>query len=275
MKPATLKIFFVQFFLLFTAIGFAQTDSSQIVWNEGMALYRLEKASWNAGDCVFEMFPALKDSIGGYISYPLNDQVVTTFYNRNDPNRIEARMVFDHIPKSKPISVDIKNSESTPTERELISLVTAARTHVLSNRDTFYTFYEGTGLNFIPVINGTSRQVYIVTAPNENGYLLLGNDYELRFDEHNVLLQERKLHNSLIKIPLATKEKPVTMSLHSHLLSDYPTPTDICTLLLYRELSGWKQHYVMSQKIVTIIDLEKETIISMKREIFDKIYKKK
>ncbi len=55
--------------------------------------------------------------------------------------------------------------------------------------------------------------------------------------------------------------------MHSHVISDLINPTDICTLLLYKEFVDWKTHYVMSKKFVSIFDLEKETlsVITMHR----------
>jgi hypothetical protein len=40
---------------------------------------------------------------------------------------------------------------------------------------------------------------------------------------------------------------------------------------LYKEFVEWKQHYVVSKKYVSIFDLEKEELMIMTKEAWDKI----
>ena len=41
--------------------------------------------------------------------------------------------------------------------------------------------------------------------------------------------------------------------------------------ILYKDFVEWKQHIVISKKEVSIFDLEKELLFTMKRKVWDKI----
>lgn len=61
--------------------------------------------------------------------------------------------------------------------------------------------------------------------------------------------------------------------MHSHILSDCISSTDISTLLLYKDYVEWKTHYVFSKKYVSIFDLKNESLLIMKSKDFNKIVK--
>ena len=100
--------------------------------------------------------------------------------------------------------------------------------------------------------------------------MLFGNDYLLTFDKNNKLSKQKQLHLSLIPIEYGKKDE-IEGSIHSHVIDDLITSTDICTLMLYGKFAKMKTHYVMSKKYVSIWDCKKETLVVMTREAFEKI----
>jgi hypothetical protein len=51
-------------------------------------------------------------------------------------------------------------------------------------------------------------------------------------------------------------------AMHSHLpeSGDFSTATDICTLMLYAQITKWKQHIVVSKKIYFHLELRNQLI---------------
>ena len=79
----------------------------------------------------------------------------------------------------------------------------------------------------------------------------------------------------MLQVPYASANDPekILTTMHSHIVTDPISSTDICTLLLYKNFVQWNQHIVMSKKKVSIFDLQKETLFIMSKKAWDKIYK--
>lgn len=269
-----MKNIFLIYFTFSCFIALSQNKQAAEVLEEGKLLYRLEKGSWYGTDDMMARFVTKKDSVGGYVSYETSDnKIYTTFFSRFDQNVILVRYQFDKIPKPEPISVDTLNNDASDLEKDLISLWKDAQSRAVENSDSFFTFYENTSLNFIPLIIGEKRRVFVLTGPQTSGEVILGNDYILNYSRKNKFRNKSKIHNSILFFPFKSEDeqKPIETTIHSHVLTDYITSTDICTLLLYKDYVEWKQHYVISKKIVSIFNLEKETLFIMKRKAWDRI----
>ena len=65
-------------------------------------------------------------------------------------------------------------------------------------KDTLFKTYKNTNLNFIPLISNGDKKVYILTGPEQNGVVILGNDYLLNFDDNNKLIGKKRLHKNII-----------------------------------------------------------------------------
>lgn len=270
-----MKIILLVYLILGNLIAFSQNKETDRILYEGKLLYRLEKASWYGTDDMLERFKNKKDSIGGYLSYETDgNKINTIFFNKYNSNNILVRYQFDSLPKQKPVQIDSINKNATKIERDLIKLRQNARGIVYENIDNFFNFYENTSLNFIPIITQNKKQVFILTGPQENGIVLLGNDYILNFNKKNKFNNKEKNHNSVIQFAFKSEnvDKPIESTIHSHVITDYITSTDICTLLLYKDYVEWKQHIVISKKQVSIFDLKKETLLTMSRKAWEKIY---
>lgn len=261
--------------LISSFVAFSQSDEVQKIENEGKLLYRMEMASWYATDYMFANLSYKTDSLGGYLSYENeNNNITTIFYNRFDSLEVIIRFEFDSIPKPEPISVVTTNSRATEKEEDLIMISIDTRNRAYSSENDFFKFYDKTGLNFIPLINENKRCVFVLTGPRESGYIIIGNDYKLEYNDENELIGKTKLHNSMIKIPYKSdiEGDAAKWSFHTHIVTEYITSTDICTLLMYKEFVEWEQHIVMNDKQVSLFDLERESLFTLTREAWERIY---
>lgn len=261
--------------LISVTISYSQNKETEQILEEGKLLFRLEKGSWYGTDNMLAKFKAKKDSVGGYLSYENKENKINTiFFSRFDSDKILLRYEFDSLPKPEPIKIDTLNHIATDLEKSLISIRQDARDRAYSNEDKFFSFFENTSLNFIPVINDKEKSVFVLTGPQVSGIVLLGNDYKLSYDKKNEFKDKKKIHNSILQFPYNSedKENPTVSTIHSHVITEYISSTDICTLLLYKNYVEWNQHIVMSEKEVSIFDLEKESLFTMKRKAWEKIY---
>jgi len=259
--------------LFISTILRAQPNSDNIL-KEGQLLYRLEKASWYGTDYLLEKFPNMRNQIGGYLSYQSDhNKIYTIFFERNFTSHVLVRFQFDSLPRQNPIGIDTINLIANQTESDLIKIRQDALEKINTNSDKFFSFYKNTSYNIIPVITKTERKVYSITGPQTSGIVLIGNDYLFKYDSDNNFISKEKIHNSLIQLPAKMDSaKNAVATMHSHVISEIIDPTDICTLLLYRDFVEWKQHYVISSKYVSIFDLEKEKLVIMKKKDWEKIY---
>lgn len=269
-----MKIIITLFILFLTLNVFSSNKSANQVLDEGQMLFRLEKASWYGTDDFIERFPHKHEKAGGYLSYQNeNGNVVNIFYSNDDPFKIIVRYYFDKTPKKSPLKIDTINDLASTIEKKLIKMRIEALNRVNLNTNNFYAFYKNTNLNFIPIIKNRQRKVFIITAPIINNVLILGNDYLLTFNKKNQIINEEKIHNSLLEFPFSSEnpENKITSTKHSHVLSGIISSTDICTLLLYRDFVEWKIHYVIGKKYVSIFDLEKESLLVLTKEAIQNI----
>ncbi len=244
---------------------------------EGRFLYRLERASWLGADEFAAKFPDQHDSIGGYFSYVNEeDLVVNVFFHRDDQLRIMVRFYYSGMPSGSPLRVDTLNHTATMIEMDLLDLRQDALQRIEENAYDFYTLYDNMTFNLIPVITGGERKVYVLTAGNAANVVYLGNDYLLSYDMKNKYVSQEKLHNSLLAFPYKKggPGEEVNATVHSHVVSELITPTDICTLLLYRELTDWDLHYVVGNEYVSIFDIKRERLDVMPKKIWLEISRK-
>lgn len=117
--------------------------------------------------------------------------------------------------------------------------------------------------------------MFIIPGPHSNNVLYLGNDYVLTYDAKNELVKKDKLHKSVIPCYFTYEGLEITSSIDSHVLHEFITSTDICTLLLYKEFSKWKSSEVLGREHHSILDIQNETLEIITREEYDKRETKK
>jgi len=256
--------------------GQPDTDKEeQRLLSEGRRLYRSEMASWYGSD-IFLAQTRDQGFIGGYFSYPDGDSTKCIFYSKGNTPRVIGTIVFDSTFRTTSATADLSPRDFTPLEKELYTL--RALSGSIVNSDTLFKAYESTQLNLIPMISGKERNVYILTGSQQTGVVIFGNDYLLRFDEADHLLEKKRLHHNLIVTDYRQKDKKGAEqfgSMHTHLpeTGEFITATDICTLMLYEKFAKWKQYIVVGPTYMSIWDCEKDHLLIISREAMQKIQK--
>lgn len=269
-----MKILMLLFLVSLSFNSFAKEPDPDAVLAEGKHLYRLEKASWHATDDFLIRFAHKVQSGGGYVSYQTDEGLVNTvFFDKDNPDKLLVRYTFDSVPKPVPLIIDTIDIDVTPMEKDLIAI----KEHASKLATIACRTYENTELNFIPVISEKENKVYILTAAKEHRVVLIGNDYLFTYDKDNKFKDMKRIHRSLIEIPgnMEKENKDIVSTMHSHVVSDIIDPTDICTLLLYRDQMKGSQHLVIGKKYVSIFDMEKEELTVMPKKEWEKISKLK
>jgi hypothetical protein len=252
----------------------AQQPEADKILKEGQLLYRLEKASWYGTDFLMNNFPKMRDSVGGYLSYGTNkNHIINIFFDKSTHHKVLITSEFDSLPKHDPLSFNPQTRAATKLELELIAIRQDVVEKMTRNEDNFFTFYDKTSINPIPLITANEKKVFLITGPQGDGLVLIGNDYLFKYDKDNKLVSKEKLHNSLIQLAYKSNDSknPTTATIHSHVVSELITSTDICTLLLYKEFVEWKTHYVVSKHFVSIFDMQKELLVIMTTEAWKKM----
>lgn len=239
--------------------------------NEGYKLYLSEMASWHGTDLFLTNHGDLKDKAAGYFSYAHQDSVTCIFYSKDNVPTSLVSFTFD---KSFNLNnVKTKATSRAFTEQENILYQIRKRALHEVNTDTLFKHFNNTSLNLVPLVEGNSKKVYVLTGPQVNGVVLLGNDYLMTFNKKNEVVAKKKLHNNLIPVDHAADKAAEAVTVHSHLpaTGDYITSTDVCTLLLYGKMSNWKQHYIISENFVTIWDIDSRNSVMLTKKAWEKI----
>lgn len=271
-----MKILFVFILTVVNVVAFAQqspTEQAQPIVAEGKLLYRSEMASWYGTDLFLVKYPD-RANIGGYFSYGDNGVSKCIFFSKTEQPKVIGTISFDSTYDVKTANVDLTEREFTGFENQLYQIRKNALVEI--NSDKMFRTYENSNLNLIPLINETERKVYVLTGPQQNGLVLIGNDYLLSFDAEGKVLTKKQLHQNLITINYGGKdEKQVVGAMHTHLpeTGDFITATDICTLMLYEKFAGWKTHQVVSKNYLNIWNCETNELTVIPMDTIDKINK--
>lgn len=271
MKP---KHLFILLFVTLNCIGQSITnEQTQKIIEEGKKLYQSEMASWYGTDIFLTKYPE-RDKIGGYFSYSENDKSNCIFFSKDENPKVIGTIIFDGSFDTTKAITDLANRNFTKKELDYYTLRKNVK-KALEN-DTLIKSYNNSKLNLIPLISNEERKVYILTGPNVNGVVLLGNDYLLNFDKNNKFISRKALHKNLIPIQYKKEQTEVeTMHNHQAETGDYITATDICTLMLYEKFTNWKNHIVLSKKYASIWNCKTNELNIIPAEEFIKKLDKK
>lgn len=251
------------------------TEEAQPIVVEGKLLYKSEMASWYGTDLFLENYKN-RDNIGGYFSYTDNDISKCIFFSKSDKPKVIGTISFDSTYNVRTAKTDLSERDFTSNENDLYVIRKIALS--VANSDTLFKTYKNTNLNFIPLINGKEKKVYVLTGPQQNGVVIFGNDYLLTFDTNNKLTLKKQLHKNIIPINFGGKElegKQIEGAVHSHLpeTGDFITATDICTLMLYEKFAKWKTHQVVSKKYLNTWNCETDQLTIIPIDAVEKINK--
>lgn len=264
-------------FLLAVNLYGQQTKESQAIVAEGRKLYKSELASWHGTDVVLALFPDLMKRIGGYFSYPDGEHETCLFYSNGTTPRVIATVSFDSTCSVRKARLNKTEREMSSAEYDLYSIRRA--TMELIRKDTLFKMFPNTSLNLIPIIEGETKKVFVVTGPQKSGVVIFGNDYLVTFTKDNQVESKRQLHRNIIPIEYSKDGtidgEEVIGGTHIHLpeTGDFITSTDICTLMLYEEIAGWKMYTVTSEKYVSFWNCETNTLDVGPIDDLDTIYR--
>lgn len=255
--------------LLFCSIQAQDLDKiAKDIEAEGKSLFRLELAAWYGSEIFKENYKGERE-IGGYFSYIDSNTPKCLFFSKGDKPKVIGVVSFGDIKIVETATIDFKVRDFKKKEEALYTIRQRALDEV--RQDTLFKNYTNASLNLIPMIKNDLRQVYILTAPKVSGVVLFGNDYLLKFNKENVLVDIEEIHRDFIPVEFDGRIDSATF--HNHKSNEKPfiTATDVCTLLLYAKHAGWKRHFVASEDFISIWDCEKECLRIVTREEFDKM----
>lgn len=265
-------VFLILVAAMLATSSFGQLDKRDEIVKEGTILYKTEMASWYGTDIFLEKFSAKRASTGGYFSYVEDDRSICLFFSSESKPKVLASFSFDSTYNIQTAVVNSQEREFSAKEYDLFVIRQIALSEV--KIDTLFKHYRDMNLNLIPLNDEKGKRVYILTGPQKQGVVVFGNDYLLTFDGQNKLTEKKRLHKNInsIESNLQGKNQAVA-TIHSHVAEtgDLITATDICTLKLYARYTTWQQHYVLSQRNVSIWDCKKESLVVMTRDAWDKI----
>lgn len=256
--------------------SFGQSKEEKEIINEATKLYKTEMASWYGTDIFLEKFNDKQQTTGGYFSYIADSKAVCVFFSRGDNPKIIGTFTFDSTYNVNTAIVD--GQEREPTKKEMDLLIIRQAALAAFSTDTLFKTYEDMNPNFIPLDDEKGKRVYILTGPQKQGIVVFGNDYLLTFDKENRLKEKRRLHKNIISIEYGKQDNKIVLAtMHTHLpeTGDLITATDLCTLMLYGKYAQWGQHYVISDKNVSIWDCRTNQLTVMTKKAWNKMYGKR
>lgn len=233
---------------------------------EGKQLYRSERASWLGTDIFLDKYPDKKEQIGGYVSYSTSpSETRCVFYTKGDQPVVMATILFDTTYAPRNTNVDDTQRPLSAEEQELCAMRKEAK-KLIKEEDRFFKHYSNTNYNLIPIKIFGQKRLYILTGPEKEGIILFGNDYLITYNEDNSIRDHIKLHASLIEMPIQKGilgDTSITSGYHTHIVTPFMTPTDICTLMLYGRFTNMKSYMVMSKKYYSQWSLENNNLLIM------------
>lgn len=237
---------------------------------EGLRLYNSEMTSWHGTDLFIKKYKT-PEKIGGYISYSENNKNICTFYSKDTNPKVIGTITFNE-------QFDLNKADINFSERNFKSIESTLyelrenTSKIVQNDTVLFKHYENTKYNIIPLIDKDVNAVYILTGHSLNNTIVFGNDYLLRFNKKNELIDKKSLHKNIIPIEYGDSAEE-EFSVHNHLeeTGDFLTPTDVCTLMLYGKFTPWQKHLVMSKNYLNFWMINDNTYEVMTIEDVEKI----
>ena len=240
---------------------------------EATALYHTERAAWVGTDAFLANYTD-QNNIGGYVAYLAGGKAYCIFINQ-----AATPMVLGTIAMPLPVAaetavLDLTERPLTEDEVTLLAMRKAAVADMTDN--SFYRVPTGANFNIVPFLYEGERKVYVLAGPTEHGQVYIGNDYLITLNKKHKVKEREALHNTLLKFGYTAEDgSDIKATIHSHVPGKSPfiSVTDVCTLWLYAPYLSWKQHTVVSADYVSILDLEKRSLLIVTRAAFDRMGK--
>lgn len=243
------------------------------ILNEGYNLYQLELAGITASRFIEENLSV--EGLHGSFAYERADSIMVVFFTRNGKKE-EVKYTFGF---QRPVSAEYFATNGDPRkfnaqEKQLRKIRSKVVKKV--NKDEYMrSVYQDAILNMIFLKRDELVSAYLLSGLQSAGVIPLGNDFVLTYKPSGKLLHTEPLHQNLIPIKARVPKSNdtvafSTMHVHSDKSSPFITPTDVCTMFLYRHLLQWDTHFVFSEKYVSVLFLKEEKLTLMTTEEFER-----
>lgn len=247
------------------------------IMKEGFRLYYSELASWLGTDVMMENQQLLSDTVGGYFSYASDSRFNCIFINKSYPPEVIFHVRFDSTFNFEKAAVDTNRRYMNFYESDLLRMRQKSKAAI--ETDTLFKRYDYTTFNLIPVIDGNLRKVYVLTGHSLDGIIILGNDYEIIFDDEFEIVQKNVIHDEIMVHKFDDNKDSLgnpkdVWHIHKDGQGEFLSPTDFCTLLLYNKMAEWKNYYVYSRDYLSILNLNNKSLFIISNKVMDKIYNK-
>ena len=271
------NLLLVLIFNCFAIFSFGQIDLNierKNILEKGIKLYKLERSAWISSDSTANKINDI--NISGFVSYFDTNTIKVLFYEKitDDDFLIHFTLEFDTTINVNFLNINNQQRRPKSGEKNYIEL-REGTLDLISHFEKLYTNYENTGKNVAILKEKGKYKIYLMTGSNEYGILPIGNDYEFECKENESIIEYiGKLHQNYMPINYIDMPKNIKAGVHSHSSksSDFITPTDICTLLLYKDLFTIKEHIVISGKYVSVFNNETLNLLIMNKTEYNKKY---
>lgn len=244
------------------------TSTIDSIINEGFTLYRLERASWISTDYILNQNKILKTK--GYLSYISNDSIKTIYWDEQQSPRILFTFSFNKTLNINNAIIAQENRIPNDKENLLIKIREDALRRINQDYTGFYKVPPKTSLNLIPFISSNLNKVIVITGNTESGIVPIGNDYVIYYNQDGEFINQTQIHKSYI--PTQTSDKfqgnTLTQSMHTHVVSEFISSTDICNVLLHKEEIKWKELIIFGKNYVSIWNIASSSLKIMTNNEF-------
>ncbi len=260
----------------------AQTDSSGFlsfvadsIKKEGIEIFECMQASGISTGILTEKLSL--EGIFGSVTYKKENSVCTIFLmgNKKKPS-IKYSFRFDLPINTENFIIDGEPRLLTE-EEEAFSKMRRRIEKEAKKRKSFFPNYSGIVLNPVYLMRNGETLVFLVSTTHNKEFIPFGNDYKFTFNEKSRLISREKIHQNLIEVTtggtdtLQTGNALASYHTHSSFSSPFISSTDICTLLLTKDVVRWESHVVMSENYVSFFFPEAKILQIISREEFEKM----
>lgn len=259
---STLALFLL---LLLTIGGFAQRNltpeqqTADDLRTIGVELYQMELASRIAADSLLANFPA--DNIAGYLSYRKGKGFKVIFWQPDTSGKMVVVHDYSFTPDLASNKIRSNHAKRSPSayEKALISVRTDAARRANQDRE-IASAVGSMQMSLYLRDDGNRIYAYLCPVTTSASVVLLGLDFVLIYDRTGAFLYKQQMHPELIRLNPKTDNvlNPLSGKTFTSINGKlpYPTATDICTLLLFRNIIEWEEFCYNSDKYLSVMNVK-------------------
>jgi len=225
--------------------------SSQIL-EKGFKLYRNEMASWISTDSLTQ---SEKSKIKGYFTYleSKSKKLISVYVDSTEQLAVK-RFSFEQASNLEISLIRVeKNIALTGEEKQILTV----RNNAFEIAKFWYQsfgYFEIVNPNIIIYETEPEYVVYIIPGPFNNNIVPIGGDIYLTYSREGKSKKMEPIHNNIIPFNYQILQETIDTG-HEHrgkkLGKEFITPTDICTLLLYKDVFNGEKHTVIHKKYIS------------------------